>query len=129
MTCRSIREFLTIALLLNGVSSGLISRAADPLASWNETPAKKAIVSFVERVTQDGSPGFVPVPERIATFDNDGTLWGERPVYFQLLFAIDRVKALGPRHPEWKTQEPFASILRGDLQGVLAGGEKAIVAG
>ena len=78
---------------------------------------KQSIVKFVEGVTREGSPDFVPVPERIATFDNDGTLWAEQPIYFQLFFLIDRVKALAPQHPEWKTQEPFASVLKGDLHG------------
>ena len=100
--------------------------AADPLPSWNDTGSKKAIVAFVEKVTQEGSPDFVPVAERIATFDNDGTLWAEQPLYFQLFFALDRVKALAPQHPEWKTQEPFASLLKGDVKGALKGGEPAI---
>jgi len=100
--------------------------AADPLPSWNDTAPKKAIVAFVERVTKEGSPDFVPPAERIATFDNDGTLWCEQPIYFQLMFAFDRVKALAPQHPEWKTKEPFASLLKGDVKGALAGGEKAI---
>jgi haloacid dehalogenase-like hydrolase len=99
----------------------------DGLPSWNDTATKKAIVAFVERVTKQGSPDFVPEDERIATFDNDGTLWAEQPLYFQVLFALDRVKVLAPQHPEWKTKEPFASLLRGDVKGVLAGGEKAIV--
>jgi len=103
-----------------------VARAADPLPSWNDGPAKHAIVTFVAEVTKAGSPGFVPAPERIATFDNDGTLWAEQPLYFQLLFALDRVKALAPQHPKWKDQEPFASLLRGDVKGALAGGEKAI---
>ena len=84
-------------------------------------------MAFVERVTKQGTPDFVPEPERIAVFDNDGTLWVEQPLYSQLLFAVDRVKILAPQHPEWKTKEPFASILRGDVKGVLAGGEKAVV--
>jgi hypothetical protein len=100
--------------------------AQDALPSWNDTGPKKAIVAFVERVTKQGSPDFVPDPERIATFDNDGTLWAEQPMYFQLAFALDRVKALAPLHPEWKDQEPFASLPKGDLKGALAGGEKAI---
>jgi hypothetical protein len=100
--------------------------AADPLPSWNDGPAKKTIMEFVAKVTTKGSTGFVPVPERIATFDNDGTLWSEQPMYFQLFFALDRVKALAPQHPEWKTKEPFASLLKGDVKGALAGGEKAI---
>jgi len=97
------------------------------LPSWNETAAKKAIVAFVERVSREGSPDFVPVPERIATFDNDGTLWSEKPVPFQLAFALDRVKALAPEHPEWKTKEPFASLLKGDMKAVAASGEKGVL--
>ena len=99
----------------------------DPLPSWNDTAPRKAIVAFVEKVTKEGSPDFVPVPERIATFDNDGTLWAEKPVPFQLLFAFDQVKQLAPQHPEWKTKEPFASLLRGDLAGVAATGEKGLM--
>jgi hypothetical protein len=102
--------------------------AADPLPSWNEGATKQSIVKFVEEVTREGSPDFVPVPERIATFDNDGTLWSEQPIYTQLFFLVDRVKAIAPQHPEWKTQEPFASVLKGDLHGVTAGGEAGVVA-
>jgi hypothetical protein len=98
----------------------------DPLPSWNDGPSRKAIVSFVEEVTREGSPNFVPPAERIAVFDNDGTLWAEQPMYFQFLFALDRVKALAARHPEWKTKEPFASLLKGDVKHVLAGGDKGI---
>jgi hypothetical protein len=98
----------------------------DPLPAWNDTASKKAILNFVERVTKQDSPDFVAEGNRIATFDNDGTLWAEQPMYFQLLFALDRVKALAPDHPEWKTEEPFASLLKGDLKGALAGGEPAI---
>lgn len=101
------------------------ARAADPLPSWNDTPTKQAIVSFVEKVTTEGSPDYVPPAERIATFDNDGTLWAEKPMYFQFFFALDRVKQLAPEHPEWKEKEPFASLLKGDLKAALAGGEKA----
>jgi phosphoglycolate phosphatase-like HAD superfamily hydrolase len=103
------------------------ARAADPLPSWNGGKAKQAIVGFVAKVTKKGSPEFVPPGERIATFDNDGTLWAEHPMYFQFLFAIDRVKALAPQHPEWKDKEPFASLLKGDLKGALAGGEKGLM--
>jgi phosphoglycolate phosphatase-like HAD superfamily hydrolase len=106
--------------------AGRSSRAADALPSWNDGPAKQSIVVFVERVTAQGTADFVPAAERIAVFDNDGTLWGEQPMYFQLLFALDRVKALAPQHPEWKSQEPFASLLKGDVKGALAGGEPAI---
>ncbi len=101
--------------------------AGDPLPSWNESASKAAIVSFVEKVTREGSPDFVPASERIAVFDNDGTLWAEQPIYFQFAFALDRVKALAPAHPEWRTKEPFASLLKGEVKRALAGGEKAIV--
>jgi phosphoglycolate phosphatase-like HAD superfamily hydrolase len=104
------------------------SAAATPLASWNDGTAKAAIQRFVANVTTLGGPGYVPAAERIAVFDNDGTLWAEQPMYFQLLFALDRVKALAPQHPEWRTQEPFNHLLAGDMPGFLAGGEKAIAA-
>ena len=100
--------------------------ASDPLPSWNEGPAKQAILNFVAKVTREGSPDFVPAPERIATFDNDGTLWVEQPMYSQLFFALDRVKALAPQHPDWKNKEPFASLLKGDIKAALSGGEHAI---
>jgi phosphoglycolate phosphatase-like HAD superfamily hydrolase len=100
-------------------SSGNIER----LASWNEGQSKSAIVDFVERVVKEASSDFVPVSERIATFDNDGTLWSEQPVYFQAAFAFDRVKALAPQHPEWKTQQPFKGVLEGDVKAVAASGE------
>ena len=108
-------------------SAPILAWAQDPLASWNDTAPKKAIVAFVERVTREGSTDFVPVAERIATFDNDGTLWAEQPMYFQLAFALDRTKALAPQHPEWKTKEPFASLLKGDLKGALAGGNRSLM--
>ncbi len=104
-----------------------VVHAADPLPSWNEGAARKSIVEFVAKVTKQGGPDFVPPAERIATFDNDGTLWAEQPLYFQFLFAIDRVKAMGPQHPEWKEKEPFASLLKGDMKSVLAGGEHALL--
>ena len=97
------------------------------LPSWNDGQAKQSIINFVTKVTTPGSPDFVPVPERIATFDNDGTLWCEQPVPVQLYFALDRVKALAPQHPEWKTKEPFASLLKGDLKTALAGGDHALI--
>jgi hypothetical protein len=107
--------------------AGDVAWPADPLPSWNDGPARKALVAFVGQVTAAGSPTFVPPAERLAAFDNDGTLWAEQPLYFQLLFAIDRVKALAPQHPAWKDQEPFASLLRGDVKAALAGGERAVV--
>lgn len=117
--------------LMLGLISLLLSpvwlNAQDPLKSWNDTAAKKSIISFVEKVTRKGSPDFVPPAERIATFDNDGCLWAEQPMYFQAFFVFDRIKALAPQHPEWKQQEPFASVLKGDIKSALAGGEHALL--
>ena len=101
--------------------------AQTPLPSWNDGPAKQAIVAFVHRVTTPGSPDFVPAAARVATFDNDGTLWSEEPIYFQFAFALDRVKTLAPRHPEWKTTQPFKAVLDGDLQALAASGQKGLV--
>ena len=116
-----MKVLLALLLLTNAAF------AADPLPSWNDGPTKQAIISFVEKVTKEGSPDFVPPAERIATFDNDGTLWCEQPLPVQLYFALDRVKALAPQHPEWKTKEPFASLLKGDLKTALAGGDRALL--
>jgi phosphoserine phosphatase len=95
----------------------------DPLPSWNEGAVKQSIIAFVSAVTREGSPDFVPPPERIATFDNDGTLWIEQPIYVQFAFALDRVKALAPQHPEWKDKQPFKAVLSGDMEAVAAAGE------
>ena len=111
-------------LLLWSASSIL----AEPLPSWNDTATKAAIVDFVAKVTTEGSPDFVPPAERIATFDNDGCLWSEQPMYFQAFYIFDRIKALAPEHPEWKDEEPFASVIKGNITGSLAGGEKALLA-
>jgi phosphoglycolate phosphatase-like HAD superfamily hydrolase len=100
---------------------------ADPLPSWNESASKKAIIDFVTRVTRTGGPDFVPAAERIAVFDNDGTLWSEQPMYFQVLFAFDRVHDLAPKHPEWKTQQPFKGVLERDMKAVAATGEKGLL--
>jgi hypothetical protein len=113
-----------VALTVLGID---VASAADPLPSWNDGANKKAVLDFVGKVTKKGSTGYVPAAERIATFDNDGTLWAEQPMYFQMIFALDRVKALAPQHPEWKDKEPFASLLKGDLKSALEGGEKAIL--
>jgi phosphoglycolate phosphatase-like HAD superfamily hydrolase len=121
------QNLLATALVSVLAFTAAISHAADPLPSWNNGKARQSIVDFVEKVTKPGSPDFVPAAERIATFDNDGTLWAEQPMYFQILFAFDRVKVLAPQHPEWKDKEPFASLLKGDLKGALAGGEKALM--
>jgi len=112
---------------LSVVSLALPAFATDPMPSWNDTAPKKAIVTFVEKVTKEGSPGFVPVAERIATFDNDGCLWSEQPMYFQAFFIFDRIKQLAPHHPEWKDKEPFSSVLKGDIKSALAGGEHALI--
>jgi len=121
------RLFPSVLVLVTLAFTATVALAADPLSSWKDGPAKQAIVNFVAKVTKTGSPDFIPVDERIATFDNDGTLWAEQPMYFQLFFALDRVKELAPQHPEWKTKEPFASLLKGDVKGALAGGEHAIL--
>ena len=117
----------TFALLAIALAGLTTAKAQDPLPSWNDGKTKQSIVTFVEKVTKEGSVDFVPPNERIATFDNDGTLWCEQPIYFQIMFALDRVKALAPQHPEWKTKEPFTSLLKGDLKGALVGGEKALM--
>jgi phosphoglycolate phosphatase-like HAD superfamily hydrolase len=101
---------------------------SDPLPAWNDGHAKRSIVEFVRMTTSDGSAQFIPSTERIAVFDNDGTLWAEQPLYFQFAFALDRVRALAPQHPEWKDKEPFRSILNGDIKAALAGGEKSVAA-
>lgn len=103
------------------------AQAADPLPSWREGATKQSIVAFVSKVTEAGGNDFVPEPERIAVFDNDGTLWVEQPLYAQAMFIFDRIKVLAPKHPEWANQEPFASVLKGDVAGALAGGEHALV--
>ena len=99
----------------------------DPLPSWNDTAPKQTIISFVQRVTRHGSPDFVPSDQRIATFDNDGTLWVEQPMYVQLAFVIDRVHQLAPKHPAWKTTQPFKGVLEGDAKAVAATGEKGLI--
>ncbi len=124
-----IRKLVLIPVLFLTLALSGLARADGhaPLPSWADGGPKRNIVEFVERVTTAGSPDFVPPEQRIATFDNDGTLWAEQPLYFQLLFAIDRVKTLAPQNPEWKTTEPFASLLEGDVKTALAGGTKAIL--
>jgi len=104
-----------------------ISADTDPLPSWNDGASKKSIIDFVTKTTKQGSADFVAVADRIACFDNDGTLWSEQPMYFQLAFAFDRIKAMAPQHPEWKTTQPFKALLEGDLKTALAGGEKSLM--
>jgi phosphoglycolate phosphatase-like HAD superfamily hydrolase len=107
-------------------SSG-ISAQSDPLPSWNDGATKRSITDFVAQVTVEGSPGFVPIPERIATFDNDGTLWAEQPVYFQIAFALDRVRALAAQHPEWASEQPFRALLEKDMKAFAATGENGLL--
>lgn len=112
-----------VALLLVVPAS---AQESDPLPSWNDGPTKEAIVAFVEKVTDEGGADYVPPADRIATFDNDGNLWAEKPVYFQLLFAIDRVKALAPEHPEWKDKQPFKAAIEGDMETLAKSGHEGI---
>jgi hypothetical protein len=123
------RDLLAALIVILGLAWGgqAAAQGSDPLPSWNDGKAKQSIIDFVERVTTSASPDFEPPAERIATFDNDGCLWAEQPMYFQLLFALDRVKAIAPQHPEWREKEPFASLLKGDVKAALAGGEHAML--
>src|ERR1043165_8423495 len=110
--------YRAIAFAVLWIASGS-ARADDPLLSWKDTAAKKAIIDFVEKLTKEGSPDFVKPEERIATFDNDGTLWVEQPNYTQVTFAIDEVVAMAPQHPEWRETEPFKSILALNREAML----------
>ncbi len=122
------RVLLAIALVATFGALGCGAYAQpDPLPSWNDGTAKQAIADFVSRVTREGGPDFVAVPERIATFDNDGTLWTEQPYYFQLAFALDRIKAMAPQHPEWKTTQPFKALLEGDKNALAAAGKDGLL--
>ena len=120
-----VRRILPL-LMTSLMAAVLNAEAADPLPSWNDGPARQSIIHFVERVTTASGPDFVPPDERIATFDNDGCLWSEKPVYFQLLFAIDRVKELTPKHPEWKIQQPFAAAIAGDHDALAESGMEGL---
>ena len=115
-----------LAALVLAAWAGIAHAQADPLPSWNDGPAKARIAGFVQAVTEKGGKDYVAPADRIAVFDNDGTLWSEQPAYFQLLFAIDRVKAVAPKHPEWKTKQPFKAVLEGDMKALAASGEKGI---
>jgi phosphoserine phosphatase len=122
-TARSFAAFLLAFLCCLSVAHA----QTDPLPSWNNTAPKQTILDFVQRVTRQGSPDFVAVDQRIATFDNDGTLWVEQPMYVQLAFIIDRVHQLAPQHPAWKTTQPFAGVLEGNMKAVAATGEKGLM--
>ena len=108
--------------LLSLLLLSLMALQASSLKSWSNSTSKQEIQNYVKTVTDEYSPDFIPSQERIAVFDNDGTLWSEQPVYFQLYFAMDRVKELAAQHPEWKTQEPFKSVLADDMKGVMKSG-------
>ena len=126
---RSLRRGATalgVVLLLLFAAAALRAQT-DPLPSWNDGPAKQSTVKFVQSVTDRANPQFVAAEQRIATFDNDGTLWAEQPIYFQFAFALERVKALAPKHPEWKTRQPFKAVLDGDMKALAASGEKGMV--
>jgi phosphoserine phosphatase len=118
---------ILLYVLIYTSAMGQVTSGADPLPSWNVGAAKENIQAFVSDVTDPRSKYFIPVEERIAVFDNDGTLWSERPAYFQFFFALDRIKALAPKHPEWKTKQPFKAALDGDLKTVFSGGEHALI--
>jgi phosphoserine phosphatase len=123
-----VRAFVRTALAVAAlVAAAAASAQPDPLPSWNGGAVKARIVAFVQAVTAQGGRDYVPPADRIAVFDNDGTLWAEQPAYFQLLFAIDRVKALARNHPEWKTKQPFKAALEGDVKAVAASGEKGLL--
>ena len=109
------------------VAASTAAAGTDALPSWNDGAAKSAIIAFVQTATDKSSVKFVPPPQRIAVFDNDGTLWASHPIYVQLAFALDRVRAVAPQHPEWKTKQPFKAVLKGDLKTVMAGGEHGLL--
>jgi hypothetical protein len=124
VTAIAIAAVAAILLTVPGLSPAF---AGDPLPSWNDGAAKRSIVQFVDDVTRSGGDEFVPPAQRIAVFDNDGTLWSEQPMYFQLAFALDRVQAMAAKHPWWKQKQPFKAALEGDLETVFAGGEHALL--
>jgi phosphoglycolate phosphatase-like HAD superfamily hydrolase len=116
-----------LSLALGACAPMPSATVADPLPSWNAGAAKQRIVDFVKAVNTEGGKDYVAPPERIAVFDNDGTLWLEYPMYTQLLFVFDRIRALAPQHPEWKDKEPFRSVIAGDMKGVMASGQRGLV--
>lgn len=127
MQIQRLRQWIGFVLCAAATSAAAQEQAGgDPLASWNDGNAKSAIIGFVARATDANSADFVPVAERIAVFDNDGTLWPSHPMYTQLAFALDRVKELAPDHPEWKTTQPFKAVLENDLKALAAAGDKGI---
>ena len=125
---RLSRQIARAIVLLSMCAAAWSVRAADePLPSWNEGTARQAIIEFVNAVTTEGGADYVAPDERIATFDNDGTLWVEHPVYTQLTFALDRIRALAPEHPEWREQQPFKAVLENDMEALKAAGMKGVL--
>ena len=120
------RQRFSLALLL-ALALPLLAQASEPLPSWNDGPAKKHIIEFVQAVTDQSGKDFVKPADRIAVFDNDGTLWSEQPMYFELLFALDEVKRNAPQHPEWQTTQPFKAVLENDHQALAAAGMDGII--
>ncbi|MCC7326078.1 MAG: haloacid dehalogenase-like hydrolase [Burkholderiales bacterium] len=127
ITRRRFLAAIGAALTLAACAPMPSAPAADPLPSWNAGPAKARIVDFVKAVSTGGSKDYVAPADRIAVFDNDGTLWLEYPLYTQVKFVFDRIKALAPQHPEWQDKEPFKSVIAGDLKGAMASGEKGVL--
>jgi phosphoglycolate phosphatase-like HAD superfamily hydrolase len=122
------RILLAGGALVSLLAGGFAAFAqSDPLPSWNEGKSKSAILDFVAKVTKEGGADFVAPAERIAAFDNDGTLWAEQPIYFQLEFAFDELKRMAPQHPDWSEKEPYRSVIADDLKGVMAFGEKGLI--
>jgi phosphoglycolate phosphatase-like HAD superfamily hydrolase len=122
----AVAPFVVSVLIVTVCSHWAVAQT-DTLPSWSDGSARQSIIEFVEHVTTEGGRDYVPPAERIAVFDNDGTLWAEQPMYFQLAFALDRVKALAAEHPEWKDEQPFKAVLEGDMKSVMAGGEHALL--
>ncbi len=127
VTWRLFSMAVLVFVFTPGAVESRPANATDPLPSWNDSGPKQAIVAFVEAVTEEGGADYVPPAERIAVFDNDGTLWVEQPYYTQLAFAIDRVKTLAPEHPQWRQREPFKAVLAGDITAALASGKEGLL--
>jgi hypothetical protein len=117
--------FLSTAILFSCTEQPI--KNSDPLPSWNDGKAKQSIIDFVTKTTQEGNADFIPVADRIACFDNDGTLWSEQPMYFQFFFAMDRIRKLAPEHPEWKETQPFKSVLENDMEIVMSSGVNGLI--
>src|SRR5262245_217047 len=116
-----------LAACMVGLGGAHAAAQGDPLPSWNDTAPKKAIIDFVARVTAEEGTDYVRPEERIAVFDNDGTLWAEQPIYFQVAFAIDRIAAMAPEHPDWEQTQPYKAILDGDMKALAEFGQKGIL--